>query len=57
MVLGYFIYAFLILGKGTAAALSIPGNLLQGAVGLVAAIALVVALRESKTLDKVNTNG
>lgn len=57
MVLGYFIYACLILGKGTAAALSIPGNLLQGAVGLVAAIALVVALRESKTLDKVNTNG
>ena len=57
MVLGYFIYACLILGKGTAAALSIPGNLLQGAVGLVAAIALVVALRESKTLDKVNSNG
>lgn len=57
MVLGYFIYACLILGKGTAAALSIPGNLLQGAVGLVAAIALVVALRESKTLDKVNGNG
>ena len=57
MVLGYFLYAMLILGKGIAAATSIPGNLLQGAVGIVAAIALVVALRESKTLDKVNANG
>ena len=57
MVLGYFIYAWLILGKGLAAATSIPGNLLQGAIGIVAAIALVVALRESKTLDKVNSNG
>lgn len=57
MVLGYFVYAWLILGKGLAAATSIPGNLLQGAIGLVAAIALVVALRESKTLDKVNANG
>ncbi len=57
MVLGYFIYAWLILGKGLAAATSIPGNLLQGAIGIVAAIALVVALRESKTFDKVNANG
>ncbi len=57
MVLGYFVYAWLILGKGLAAASSIPGNLLQGAIGLVAAIALVAALRESKTLEKVNVNG
>lgn len=57
MVLGYFVYAWLILGKGLAAASSIPGNLLQGVIGLVAAIALVAALRESKTLEKVNVNG
>lgn len=57
MVLGYFVYAWLILGKGLAAATSIPGNLLQGAIGLVAAIALVAALRESKTLEKVNQHG
>ena len=57
MVAGYFVYAMLILGKGIAAATSIPGNLLQGAIGIVAAIALVAALRESKTLDKVNVNG
>ena len=57
MVLGYFVYAWLILGKGLAATTSIPGNLLQGAIGLVAAIALVAALRESKTLEKVNQHG
>ena len=57
MVLGYFVYAWLILGKGLAAATSIPGNLLQGAIGLVSAIALVAALRESKTLEKVNQHG
>ncbi len=53
MVLGYFLYAWMILGKGLAAATSIPGNLLQGAIGLVAAVALIAALRESKTLDRV----
>ena len=57
MVTGYFTYASLILGKGLAAATSIPGNLLQGAVGLVAAMALIAALRETKTLDRVSTNG
>ncbi len=57
MVLGYFVYAWLILGKGLAAATSIPGNLLQGAIGLVAAVALATALRESNTLEKVNVNG
>ncbi len=57
MVFGYFIYAMLILGKGLAAATSIPGNLLQGATGIVAAITLIAALRESKTLERVNVNG
>ncbi len=36
MVAGYFGYASLLLGKGIGAAASIPGNLVQGAVGLVA---------------------
>lgn len=40
MVAGYFGYAALLLGKGLAAAASIPGNLLQGAVGIAAAVAL-----------------
>ena len=35
MVAGYFGYAGLLLGKGIGAAASIPGNLVQGAMGLV----------------------
>ena len=40
MVLGYFLFACLLMGEGWAAASSIPGNLAQGAVGLAAALAL-----------------
>ena len=40
MVAGYFGYAALLLGKGIGAAASIPGNLVQGAVGLVAGFLL-----------------
>ena len=43
MVLGYFGYASLLLGKGLAAAASIPGNIFQGAVGLVVGVLLVDA--------------
>lgn len=54
MVLGYFGYEAVILKYGLAAAASIPGNIIQGAVGAVAAIALATALesaaRKSKTL-------
>lgn len=57
MVLGYFVYAWLILGKGLAAATSIPGNLLQGAIGIVAALALITALQGSGVTNKVNHNG
>ncbi len=49
MVLGYFIYACLLLGKGLAAAASIPGNLFQGAVGIVAAVAIIQVLRANKS--------
>lgn len=40
MVLGYFGFASLILGKGMAAARSIPGNIFQGVVGIVVGVAL-----------------
>ncbi len=52
MVGGYFIYASLLLGKGLAAASSIPGNLVQGAVGLVAGVLLIQILRRTHALDK-----
>ena len=35
MVLGYFLFACLIMGKGLSAAASIPGNLVQGVFGVV----------------------
>ena len=50
MVVGYFGYAFLLLGKGLAAAASIPGNLVQGAVGVVAATTVYMALRQVSQL-------
>lgn len=47
MVLGYFGYAALLLGKGSAAALSIPGNCVQAAAGLI--IGTVLAMIFEKT--------
>ena len=44
MVAGYFGYKALILGKGLAAAASIPNNLVQAAVGIVGGLALYFAL-------------
>lgn len=37
MVLGYFLYDFLLLGNGFAAAAGIPGNLLQALAGMLSA--------------------
>lgn len=48
MVLGYFVYACLLLGEGLAAATSIPGNLVQGAVGLLLAVVLHGLLRRTR---------
>ena len=54
MVAGYFGYACLLLGKGIGAAASIPGNLVQGAMGLVIGLVLFMLLKRSKALDKLN---
>ena len=40
MVLGYFLYAVWPLGYGGGAIVSIPGNLIQGGVGLVCGVLL-----------------
>lgn len=48
MVLGYFAFAGLWLGKGLAAAASIPGNIVQGGFGIVAAVLLAAALDRSR---------
>ena len=48
MVLGYFAYASMILGKGLAAAASIPGNIVQGIAGIAIGLALAVLLQKAK---------
>ena len=54
MVAGYFGYAGLLLGKGIGAAASIPGNLVQGAVGLVAGFLLMQVARRTHLEEKVS---
>ena len=54
MVVGYFGYAGLLLGKGIGAAASIPGNLVQGTVGLVAGFLLLQVARRIHLEEKVN---
>ncbi len=57
MVVGYFCYSGLLLGKGFGAAASIPGNLFQGVVGLAAALALYEALDRSRSIDHLRKAG
>ena len=52
MVSGYFLYAALLMREGWAAAASIPGNLVQGAVGVVVSTLLVVAFSKLKYFNK-----
>ena len=52
MVAGYFGYACLLLGKGLAAAASIPGNLIQGIFGVITATAVATLLSKTLLLQK-----
>ena len=49
MVVGYFFYASLILGKGLAAAASIPGTSVQGIAGVTIGMALAMVLQKTKS--------
>lgn len=49
MVVAYFGYAAIILGNGISAALSIPGNLIQGGIGILVGVTLV-------EVDKIKFN-
>ena len=51
MTAGYFGYTALLLQKGLGAALSIPGNLVQGCVGLVIGMVLLHALEKAAISD------
>lgn len=47
MILGYFLYAMLLMGKGLAAAASIPGNIFQGIVGIVGSFILYFIIEKA----------
>lgn len=51
MVMGYFLYAALLLGNGLGAAASIPGNVVQGVFGLVAGVAVAQVLFRSRAIQ------
>ena len=53
MVLGYFGYAALILGRGLGAAASIPGNVVQGVFGLVISTVLALLLSKTPLMNRV----
>ncbi|MBQ8641007.1 MAG: ECF transporter S component [Clostridia bacterium] len=53
MVVGYFCYASLLLGKGLAAASSIPGNLMQGVFGVIASFLLMQVFARMKGLREL----
>lgn len=53
MIGGYFLYAALLMGKSWAAAASIPGNIAQGVVGIVAALAIMAVLKKNKALGDI----
>lgn len=53
MVSGYFAFTALLLGKGWGAALSIPGDLVQGATGIVIGIVLMKLFERNKVLEKL----
>ena len=54
LVGGYFAYACLWLGKGLAAAASIPGNVIQALFGLAAAILVYTALNRSRVIARLS---
>lgn len=53
LVSGYFAYASLWLGKGLAAAASIPDNIVQGGFGLIAAVLIYAALDRARVLARL----
>ena len=57
MVVGYFFYAGLILGKGLAAAASIPGNIVQGVFGVVTATVVATLLSHTKLMRQAGPEG
>lgn len=56
MVGGYYLYAALLLGKSFAgAAASVPGNLIQGAFGIVCSVVIIRIIARTRVLSKFST--
>lgn len=55
MVAGYFGYAALLLGKGFGAWASVPGNLVQGAFGVIVGVVVIQILSSAKVLNKAES--
>lgn len=53
MALGYFLYTMIFLSYGPGAAVEIPGNLAQGAVGIAVAAALTPMLLSSREVREM----
>jgi uncharacterized membrane protein len=53
MVVGYFLYACLIMGEGLPAIASVPGNLVQGAFGVTIATALYVVFIKTNVIKPI----
>lgn len=53
MVAGYFGYAALLMGEGIGAAASIPGNLVQGVVGLLIGFLLLKMVKKTRIAEKI----
>ena len=56
MIFGYFLYASLLLGRGLAAAASIPGNAVQGIVAIVSSVLVMELITKNKTIEKYLLN-
>lgn len=52
VVLGYFGYSSLILGNGISASVSIPGNMIQGAIGIILALAIYQLVKKAKIFNR-----
>ena len=51
MALGYFLFTALLLGRGSGALLSVPGNLVQGLIGVIIGYLLMRMIQKSHVLD------
>ena len=52
MVLGYFVFEYILTGSPSLALLTITGNLMQGAAGLVSSVSLLLLITKNKVIKK-----